>query len=125
MHRSFALAAVTAATFTASYQINAAEPAPAIDLAAHQYFYVDFPCRLRALRDAQLLAEAELAVAYNRAARYEPFRRFDRYAATYMVDQTAQLEILAAAQRVRCLQKDEAALWRERQAAAANLTLAQ
>jgi hypothetical protein len=124
MHRSIALAIVTVTLFRGPNSIRAAEPAPAVDLAAHQYFYVDFPRRLRALRNAQLLAEAELAVAYNRAASYAPFRSFGRYAATYMADQTAQLELLAAAQRVRCLQDDAAALWRERQAAAANLTLA-
>jgi hypothetical protein len=125
MHRSIALAILTVTTFMGSSRIPAAEPVVTLQVPAHQYFYVDFPRRLRALHDAQLLAEAELTVAYNRAASYEPFRRFGRYAATYMADQTAQLELLAAAQRVRCLQEDEAALWRERQAAAANLTLAQ
>ena len=125
MSRQFALAILTATTFMGASQIRAAEPAPVLNLPAHQYFYVDFPRRLRALRDEQLLAEAELAVASNLAASYAPFRSFGRYAATYMVDQTAQLELLAAAQRVRCLREDEAALWRERQAAAANLTLAQ
>ena len=76
---------------------------------------------LRALRDQQAIAEAELIVAYNRAASYEPFRRFGRYAATYMADQTAQLEVLAAQQRLRCLHDDVTALWRERQAVAAQM----
>jgi len=120
----FAILAVTMLAACAASS-TAGEPtvsaASTIDLRAYQYIYADFPRRLRALRDQQALAEAELIVAYNRAASYEPFRRFGRYAATYMADQTAQLEVLAAQQRLRCLHDDVTALWRERQAVAAQM----
>ena len=90
-------------------------------LAVHQYFYNDFPRQLAALQNEKQLAEAELALIARRVESYRPFRSFGRYAATYTVDQSWQIALLAAEQRLECLRNDEADLWRERRLAAAAL----
>jgi hypothetical protein len=100
----------------------AARGVAAIDartLALHQYFYVDFPRQLQAIEDETELAEAELALIARRVNGYRPFRSFGRYAATYTVDQSWQIALLAAKQRLECLRDDQADLWRQRTLAAA------
>ena len=88
-------------------------------LALHQYFYVDFPRQLQQLENETQLAEAELALIARRVESYRPFRSFGRYAATYTADQSWQIAVLAAQQRLECLRNDQADLWRQRTLAAA------
>ena len=88
-------------------------------LALHQYFYVDFPRQLQQLENETQLAEAELALIARRVESYRPFRSFGRYAATYTADQSWQIALLAAQQRLECLRNDQADLWRQRSLAAA------
>jgi hypothetical protein len=88
-------------------------------LAAHQHFYVDFPRHVQALANETELAEAELALIARRVDSYRPFRSFGRYGATYIADQSWQLELLAARQRLECLRDLEAELWRQRRLTAA------
>jgi hypothetical protein len=87
-------------------------------LALYQYFYIDFPRQLQLLQNEKQLAEAELDLIARRVESYRPFRSFGRYAATYTVDQSWQIALLAAQQRLECLRNDEADLWRQRQAVA-------
>jgi hypothetical protein len=87
----------------------------AADVAAHDYFYVDFSRQLRALDDAIVLAEYNVVYWQQRVVGYQPFRRFGRYAATYSVDQIAQLQLIAAQQELACLVRAKGELWRERQ----------
>ena len=87
-------------------------------LALHQYFYIDFPRQLEALQNEKQLAEAELNLIARRVESYRPFRSFGRYAATYTVDHSWQIALLAAEQRLECIRNDEADLWRQRQAVA-------
>jgi hypothetical protein len=84
-------------------------------LQLQQYFYVDFPRQLQLVDNQTQLAEAELALIARRVDGYRPFRSFHQYAATYTVDQQWQLALLAAEQRVQCLQNAQADLWRQRQ----------
>ena len=119
---------------TASSAEPIAAPAPsapatrsvaAIDanaLAMHQYFYIDFPRQLQTLENETQLAEAELALIARRVASYRPFRSFGRYAATYTVDQSWQVALLAAQHRLECLRNDRADLWHQRGLAAAAFT---
>jgi hypothetical protein len=88
-------------------------------LTLHQYFYADFPRQLQALENETQLAEAELALIARRVESYRPFRSFGRYAATYTADQSWQIALLAAQQRLECLRNDQADLWRQRIMAAA------
>jgi hypothetical protein len=99
----------------------AAEPVAweAADVAAHQYFYLDFSRQLQALDDAIVLAEYNVVYWQQRVAGYQPFRSFGRYAATYSVDQRAQLQLVAAQQELACLVRAKGDLWRERQLRAA------
>jgi hypothetical protein len=92
-------------------------------LALHQYFYVDFPRQLQQLENETQLAEAELALIVRRVESYRPFRSFGRYAATYTADQSWQIALLAAQQRLECLRNDQADLWRQRTLAAAAFAL--
>jgi hypothetical protein len=87
-------------------------------LALHQYFYVDFPRQLQALENETQFAEAELALIARRVESYRPFRSFGRYAATYTADQSWQIALFAAQQRLECLRNDQADLWRQRSLAA-------
>jgi len=88
-------------------------------LAVHQYFYVDFPRHVQALANETELAEAELALIARRVDSYRPFRSFGRYGATYFADQSWQVELLAAQQRLECLRDLDADLWRQKQVTAA------
>jgi hypothetical protein len=88
-------------------------------LQLQQYFYVDFPRQIQWLDNQTQLAEAELTLIARRENGYRPFRSFHQYAATYTVDQQWQLALLAAQQRVQCLQNAQADLWRQRQLIAA------
>lgn len=92
-------------------------------LALHQYFYVDFPRQLQTLENETQLAEAELALIARRVESYRPFRSFGHYAATYTVDQSWQVALLAAQQRLQCLRNDQADLWRQRGLAVAAFAL--
>jgi hypothetical protein len=120
-----ALLAARPAALRAAEPLPPVEPAPVaaatIDLAAYRYIYDEFPRQMRSLQNHIALAEAEVAVAYDRFEGYRPFRSFGRYAATYTADQAAQLHLLALAQQLECLRDEEATLWRQRQAAAAQL----
>ena len=102
---------------------NIAETTSAADLALHQYLYLDFPRAIQALADERALAEAELALMARRVDSFRPFRSFGRYGATYFTDQSAQIALLAARQRVACLADAEADLWRERQAIVAHFLI--
>ena len=100
---------------------NSATPATrsvaAVDarqLALHQYFYVDFPRQVQALENEIELAEAEYDLIARRVASYRPFRSFGTYAATYTVDQSWQVALLAAGYRLECLRDQQADLWRQR-----------
>jgi hypothetical protein len=95
---------------------DCAEPT---ELAIHEYFYIDFPRQLQLLQNEKQLAEAELDLIARRVESYRPFRSFGRYAATHTVDQSWQIALLAAQQRLECLRNDEADLWRQRRALAA------
>jgi hypothetical protein len=88
-------------------------------LQLQQYFYMDFPRQIQWLDNQTQFAEAELALIARRVNGYRPFRSFHQYAATYTVDQQWQLALLAAQQRVQCLQNAQADLWRQRQMIAA------
>jgi hypothetical protein len=106
-----------------SSELPAPKPAgPTVTLAQlqlQQYFYVDFPRQIQWLDNQTQLAEAELALIARRVNGYRPFRSFHQYAATYTVDQQWQIALVAAQQRVQCLQNAQADLWRQRQAIAA------
>jgi hypothetical protein len=91
----------------------------AADVAAHQYFYLDFARQLQSLDDAIVLAEYNVVYWQHRVAGYQPFRRFGRYAATYSVDQLAQMQLIAAQQELACLVRAKGDLWRARQLSAA------
>lgn len=87
----------------------------AAQLAAHQYFYVDFPRRLAAIADERTLLEAEVRALEQRVDSYRPFRSFGRYSPAHTADVRWQLTLQAARQRLACLQNAEADLWRQRQ----------
>jgi hypothetical protein len=115
---------VPAAPATRSVAAMDARSVAALDartLAIHQYFYVDFPRQLQTLENETQLVEAELALIVRRVESYRPFRSFGRYAATYTADQSWQIALLAAQQRLECLRNDQADLWRQRGFAAAAL----
>jgi hypothetical protein len=121
MSRRLALVVLTVLAVCPAISTATEPAAPAVNICDYQYFYVDFPRRVRALRDDIALAEAELAVAYDRVESYRPFQSFRRYAATYTAEQSARLTALAAEQRLQCLRDEQIDLWRERQAVAAQL----
>jgi hypothetical protein len=54
-------------------------------------------------------------VIARRVNSFRPFRSFHQYGATYFVDQSWQLELLAAQQRLECLRIAKIDLWRQRQ----------
>jgi hypothetical protein len=98
-------------------------PLPPRLIELHNFANVDFPRRLEALDSALLFAQHELRFAELRADSYQPFRSFGRYAATLMADQVAQLELIAARQRLECLRRERAVLWQRRQQIVATLLL--
>jgi hypothetical protein len=120
---SVSLAATAAEPIAIGVPAAPAKPSvTAIDaraFAVHQYFYVDFPRHVQALANEKELAEAELALIARRVDSYRPFRSFGRYAATYFADQSWQIEMLAAQQRLECIRTAQADLWRQKQAIAA------
>lgn len=132
--RPFSIMAIASVCFATAGARISAEPvtsagpdilpaanAPAMDpqsLAANHYFYVEFPRRLQAIENETQLAEAELALIARRVNSFRPFRSFHQYAVTYFTDQQWQLALLAAEQRLQCLEADRAELWRQRQAVA-------
>jgi hypothetical protein len=118
--RCTALSLIVLIVISAPSAARAAEPT---ELALHQYFYIDFPRQLQFLQNEKQLAEAELNHIARRVESYRPFRSFGRYAATYTVDQSWQIALLAAQQRLECLRNDEADLWRQRRLAAEALAL--
>jgi hypothetical protein len=87
---------------------------PMDQLEIHQYFYIDFPRQIQLLENAIELAEAERDLVARRVHSYRPFRSFGPYAATYLVDQSWQVALLAAEHRLECLRLEQADLWRQR-----------
>jgi hypothetical protein len=94
---------------------------PAVEL--HRYIYVEFPRLLDGIDNEIALAERTVVILRARVAGYRPFRSFDQYGATYMADQFAQLDLLAAEQRLARVQRQRDDLWRQRQMMAAWLML--
>ncbi len=112
------LASIAVAALVAMVAPQASAEPPAARSAEQQlgqYFYVDFPARLDSINNQIALAEAEVTLLARRVNQYRPMRSFGMYGATYFADQSAQLALLAAQQRVACLQGQKIALWRERQ----------
>jgi hypothetical protein len=97
---------------------------PSSTLVGGGYFYGEFSSHVQALQNERQLAEAELALINRRVESYRPFRSFGRYAATFTVDQTWQIEQLAAQQWLACIEIYEADLWRHRRAVAESLVAA-
>jgi hypothetical protein len=87
------------------------------DLALYHTIYRDMPVRLEALDAEIALATRAVIVAKARVDSYRPFRSFGTYGATYFADQTAQLELLAAVNQLRCLERERDLLWQQRQTA--------
>jgi hypothetical protein len=125
MSRSLARGALalTVLCLCSTHPALAADPSTpllaAIDL--HNRFYVDFARQLDAIDSEIALAERTVAILRTRVAGYRPFRSFHQYGATYTVDQWTQLDMLAAEQRLACLQRHRDYLWHERQMAAHQL----
>lgn len=116
---AFAVIAVCALTALAGHRASAQSPtADLIDAQLQQYFYVDFPQRLKSINNQIAFAEAELTFLGRRLDQYRPMRSFHQYGATYLADQSAQLAVLASRQNLDCLRAQKTALWRERQAIA-------
>jgi hypothetical protein len=114
-----AFACVTA--FAALATTRASEPAAAAltpeALALYQTIYRDVPLQLEALDAEIALAARAVVVAHARVDSYRPFRSFGRYGATYFADQTAQLDLIAAVNQLRCLERQRDLLWQQRQTA--------
>jgi hypothetical protein len=108
-------------TFIAAATAFAAEPArPTLtpeSFALYQVIYRDLPLQFEALDAEIALAARAVLIAQARVNCYQPFRSFGKYGATYFADQTAQLELLAAVNQLRCLERERDILWQQRQTA--------
>jgi hypothetical protein len=93
-------------------------PAP---MAVVNYAYGVFPQQLAAAERHAMLAEYEAALWQQRVKSFEPMRSFGVYGASYLADQSAQLEAFAAQHRAECARQQVANLWCERQATVAAL----
>ena len=124
---AFCLLALSALTAAPALAVDAIIAAPIVTpiiqggsyhpnstLVGGGYFYGEFSNHLEELQNERQLAAAELALVDRRVDSFRPFRSFDRYAATYFVDQAWQIEQLAARQRLQRLDLCEADLWRQR-----------
>jgi hypothetical protein len=98
--------------------VSTAAAFSANDLWLYHDAYHAFPRRVQAANDAIALAELEAAYWAGRVESYRPFRSFGVYGATYHVDRLAQIQLVAAQQRLDCLTRAKGDLWRERQAVA-------
>ena len=106
---------IVAEPLAAAPATRSAAAVDARQFALQQYFYVDFPRQVQALENEIELAEAEYDLIARRVASYRPFRSFGTYAATYMADQSWQVELLDAQHRLQCLRNSLTDLWRQRQ----------
>lgn len=94
---------------------GAVAPLTPAQKAVVDYAYHVFPHELAAAERGAALAEYEAALWQQRAKSYEPMRSFGAYGATYLANQTAQLEAFAAQQRAECARHHVTNLWRFRQ----------
>ena len=109
------LVAPATRSVAARVEMEATLAPTAAEIALSQYLYVDFPRAIQSLANEREIAAAEVALIARGVDGYRPFRSFKQYGATYTVDQSWQIALLAARQRLECLRNDEADLWRQRQ----------
>jgi hypothetical protein len=86
-------------------------------LVLYQSIYRDLPLQLETLDAEVALTARAVVVAQARVNSYQPFRSFGKFGATYLADQTAQLELLDAVNQLRCLERQREVLWQQRQTA--------
>ncbi|HMO84926.1 MAG TPA: hypothetical protein PKC18_08420 [Lacipirellulaceae bacterium] len=126
---------LVAAALAAIVMLSAARPARAGELvgsagptveqiAWHDLFYVEFARQLADVNAQIVLAERHVGLLRRKVDSYRPMRSFGRYGATYLADQSAQLQLLAAEYDLQCLLRAKSDLWRRRQLMAHDASLA-